>query len=68
MNLEAQAQKMKLDAATAIHKQRIFSATEGAKLNQTLVQSEVTHRQSLQQQKEKASLQNKTSKSGKPAK
>lgn len=68
MNLEAQAQKMKLDAATAIHKQRIFSATEGAKLNQTLVQSEVTHRQSLQQQKEKASLQNKTSKTGKTAK
>jgi chaperonin GroES len=68
MNLEAQAQKMKLDAATAIHKQRIFSATEGAKLNQSLVQSEVTHRQSLQQQKEKASLQSKTSKTGKTAK
>lgn len=58
-----------LDEAAEIHKQRIFSATEQAKMNQQLVQKDQSHRQSMAQAKEKAELVNKqaknTSKTGK---
>lgn len=54
--LQFEAQKARLDGATAIHKQRIFSVTEQAKVNQQMTQSDMQHRQSMEQTKEKASL------------
>lgn len=46
----------KLDAAIAVHKQKIFSATEQAKVNQQLMNSSVQHSQKMAQEKEKAKL------------
>lgn len=57
LKMQADAQKAKLSAAEAIHKQRIFSVTEQAKVNQQLVHKEQAHRQSMAQQQEKKSLQ-----------
>jgi chaperonin GroES len=57
LKMQADAQKAKLSAAEAIHKQRIFSVTEQAKVNQQLVHKEQAHRQSMAQQQEKAKLQ-----------
>jgi hypothetical protein len=54
--LQSEAMKARLDAATAVHKQRIFSATEQAKVNQQMVQSDMQHRQSMEQTKEKQLL------------
>lgn len=67
LKMQADAQKAKLSAAEAIHKQRIFSVTEQAKVNQQLVHKEQAHRQSMAQQQEKAKLasaQSKTSATG----
>jgi len=62
----------KLDAAINVHKQRIFSATEQAKVNQQLVQSEQTHQQKMRQSEEQAKLQRQqtktSSKTGKATK
>lgn len=65
MQQDAQAKMMmaKLDAATEIHKQRIFSATEQAKVNQQLTQSAQSHAQKMQQEKEKAQFQKQQAKS-----
>jgi len=54
--LQSEAAKSRLDAATAVHKQRIFSVTEQAKVNQQMVQSDMQHRQSMDQAKEKQQL------------
>jgi len=64
LNMQAATQKAQLSAAEAIHKQRIFSATEQAKVNQQLVQKDQQHRQNLQQKKELTSVSNKNSKPG----
>ncbi len=62
LKMQADAQKAKLSAAEAIHKQRIFSVTEQAKVNQQLVHKEQAHRQSMTQQQEKAKLASAASK------
>ncbi len=62
LKMQADAQKAKLSAAEAIHKQRIFSVTEQAKVNQQLVHKEQAHRQSMAQQQEKAKLASAASK------
>lgn len=68
-DMQIKSMEAKLDAAIGIHKQRIFEAAERAKTQQTLVQNEAKHQQTMQQQKEKASLSQKnSSKSGKTAK
>lgn len=63
LKMQADTQKAKLSAAEAIHKQRIFSVTEQAKVNQQLVHKEQAHRQSMTQQQEKAKLASAQSKS-----
>lgn len=71
LKMQAESQKAKLSAAEAIHKQRIFSVTEQAKINQQLVHKEQAHRQSMSQQQEKASLakqQARNSATGSPKK
>lgn len=68
LKMQAEAQKANLSAAEAIHKQKIFSVTEQAKVNQQLTHKEQAHRQAMQQQQEKASLakqQSKNSSTGK---
>ncbi len=66
------AMAAKMDAAINVHKQRIFSATEQAKVNQQLVQNEQTHQQKMRHQEEQAKLQKQqiktSSKTGKPTK
>jgi chaperonin GroES len=57
--LQLKAAEAKVQSAIDIHKQRIFSATEQAKLNQSLVQKSQTHAQDMQHSKEKAALQNR---------
>ena len=52
MNMANKAQESKLDAAVAIHKQRIFSAADQAKTNQSLMNTQATHQQDLQNSKE----------------
>ncbi len=61
MKSQEHAQEMKhkqdmanIQAAEAVHKQRIFSATEQAKMNQDLVQKDQTHQQKMRQQSEAA--------------
>lgn len=51
-----------VEAATALHKQRIFSATEAAKTNQALIQKDAEHRQKLQQQKQQPKQKGTTKK------
>ena len=66
LKMQADAQKANLSAAEAIHKQKIFSVTEQAKVNQQLTHKEQAHRQSMQQQQEKATLLRKQNGSTKP--
>lgn len=61
MKSQEHAQEMKhkqdmanIQAAEAVHKQRIFSATEQAKVNQDLVQKDQAHQQKMRQQSEAA--------------
>lgn len=54
--MQLESQRARLDGAIAVHKQRIFSVTEQAKANQQMTQSNMQHRQSMEQAKEKASL------------
>lgn len=51
-----------VEAATALHKQKIFSATEAAKTNQGLIQKDAEHRQKLQQQRQQPKKQGATQK------
>jgi len=53
-------QLAQIDAATKIHMQRIFSATEQAKVNQGLMQKEQQHSQQMRHQEESAKSQHKT--------
>lgn len=71
MKQAAQAQEMdhkermgQLEAAQTLHKGRIFAAEAQAKAVQNVVHGEVQHRQSMEQAKEKAKLQNQTSSTG----
>lgn len=66
--MQHKAQMANIDAATAVHKQKIFSATEQAKVNQQLVQGREQHQAKLQQMRSEQSLRNKNVKSGKPSK
>jgi hypothetical protein len=52
MTMANKEQEAKLDAAVAIHKQKIFSATEQAKVNQGLMHNQATHQQDLHNSKE----------------
>lgn len=58
----------KLDAGIQIHKQRIFEVQTQQKHQQGMQQSAESHQQNMQLNKEKASLQAKTSKAGSKAK
>lgn len=60
--MQHREQMSTVEAATALHKQRIFSATEAAKTNQSLVQKDAEHRQKLQQQKEQPKKKGATKK------
>jgi len=60
MDMQHKAEMSKIQAAEAVHKQRIFSV-EGV---QKIVQSEQTHKQKLQQMKEQKSVQNKSGSTG----
>ena len=51
-NMQHREQMSTVEAAAALHKQRIFSATENAKTIQNLTQKNAEHRQKLQMQKE----------------
>ena len=64
--MQLKAMEAKVQSAIDIHKQRIFSVTEQAKLNQSLMQKSQTHAQDMQHSKEKAALQRQQVKS-KPA-
>jgi chaperonin GroES len=66
--MQHKAQMANIDAATALHKQKIFSATEQAATNQKLVHNEQAHRQKLQQTKESSSAQKQNSGNGKAKK
>jgi chaperonin GroES len=65
-DMQIEAEKAQIQAATEIHKQRIFSAQAQAQGVQKLQMNEQSHRQQLQQTKEKTKLasQNKTSPHG----
>jgi chaperonin GroES len=52
MDMAHKEQMNKLDGAVAIHKQRIFSVTEQAKLNQSLGAKAAEHKQKMAQQKQ----------------
>ena len=70
-DMQIKAMEAKLDSAINIHKQRIFEAAERAKTQQTLVQSEATHQQTMRQREEAAKSKQQTqtsSKTGKTAK
>jgi len=60
MDMQHKAEMSKIQAAEAVHKQRIFSV-EGV---QKIVQSEQTHKQKLHQMKEQKSVQNKSGSTG----
>lgn len=64
MDIEQKAQLNQVEAATALHKQRIFQV-EG---QQKLQQNAESHQQNLQMKKEQSSVQQKNSNSGKPKK
>jgi hypothetical protein len=66
--MQHKAQMANIDAATAVHKQKIFSATEQAAVNQKLVQNHQQHQQKLQQTKELSSVQKRNSGTGKAKK
>ena len=66
--MQHKAQLANLDAALALHKQKIFSATEQATVNQKLVQNHQQHQQKLQQTKELSSVQKRNSGTGKAKK
>ena len=66
--MQHKAQLANLDAALALHKQKIFSATEQASVNQKLVQNHQQHQQKLQQTKELSSVQKRNSGTGKAKK
>ena len=51
MDMQHKAQMNRLQAAEAIHKQRIFSAQAQADMNQKLVMRDAEHRQKMQQSK-----------------
>ena len=55
--MQLKAMEARVQTAIDIHKQKIFSVTEQAKLNQSLVQNAQTHAQDMQHSKEKAALQ-----------
>jgi len=61
--MQLQAMEAKVQSAIDIHKQRIFSVTEQAKLNQSLSQNSQKHAQDMQHSKEKAALQKQQVKS-----
>jgi len=61
--MQLKAMEAKVQSAIDIHKQRIFSVTEQAKLNQSLMQKSQTHAQDMQHSKEKAALQRQQVKS-----
>lgn len=68
-DMEQKRQTAIIDGQIAVHKQNIYSATEQAAMNQKMVQSDVQHRQTMEQSKEKAKLQNQQTKtSSKPGK
>lgn len=71
-DMQNKSMQAKLDAAINVHKQRIFSATEQAKVNQQLTQSAQSHQQKMTQEQEKAKLQRqqqvKSSETGKSKK
>lgn len=67
-NMQHKAQMANIDAATAVHKQKIFSVTEQATVNQKLVQNHQQHQQKLQQTKEQSSVQKWNSATGKAKK
>lgn len=65
-DMQIKAMEAKLDAAVGIHKQRIFEAAERAKTQQSLVQKEQTHAQSMRQKEEQNKLaKQNSSKTGK---
>lgn len=65
MDMEFKAKMAQIQQAEAVHKQRIFSVTEQAALNQKMVHGEQLHQQKLTQAKETAKLQaQKSSQSG----
>lgn len=67
-DMQLKAMSAKLDAAIGIHKQRIFEAAERAKTQQTLVQSEAKHQQTMRQQKEQQASKPTTQTSSKTGK
>ena len=67
-DMQLKAMSAKLDAAIGIHKQRIFEAAERAKTQQTLVQNEAKHQQTMRQQKEQQASKPTTQTSSKTGK
>ncbi len=61
-DIQNKAMSAKLDAAININKQRIFSVTEQAKVNQSLVQNDQKHRQAMRHNEEKLALQKQQTK------
>jgi chaperonin GroES len=55
-DMQNKSMQAKLDAAINIHKQKIFSATEQAKVNQQLTQNAQMHSQKMSDEQEKAKL------------
>ena len=64
MKMQQEQETAQVKAASQIQMANIFTATERAKSQQTLVQKDEQHKQNLQQTKEKATLQNQKSQSG----
>lgn len=67
-DMQSKAMQARLDAAINVHKQRIFSTTEQAKVNQQLTMKQQAHNQSMAHKEEAAKLQRqqqqKSSKTG----
>lgn len=55
-DMQIKSMEAKLDAAIGIHKQRIFEAAERAKTQQTIVQKEATHQQTMAHKEEQNKL------------
>lgn len=51
-DMQARQEKLVMDSAEALHKQRIFSAEKSAELIQNVTQKDTEHRQKMTQQKE----------------
>lgn len=62
--MQHRADMAKIQAAEAIHKQRIFSAEEQAKMNQQLIHSEQAHQVKMRQQQEASKQKAKEAKQG----